>query len=609
MMRTIQLGERLIAICMFAAVCALVVPSAAQADSGRAPGGNIADPVVRQIDIASLAVVRVATLYEAHITLNLCGVNHTLPRVGPGYTTGVLGSGAFISAHGDILTADHVIAVDTKSLDDGLFQQDGPSHDIAGLLNNNPGCQSPTTVTANDVANGLIQNAGIAYSTTYSAPQYYVWQSTSLMGPYSAAPQQQQDIISGLLAAHYETATVSTTSSLDENDLAIIHVPLADTPSITLDDSANVAVADQLTVIGFPGNGDAANNDPTNLLTPSVNSVTVSAIKRNENSESLIQVGGNVEHGDSGGPVLDSQGHIVGVVSFAGPDPLGTTSFLRASDSARMLISDSGVNMAPGAFERQWEHAIADYASSTPGHWHQAAKDLDALLATYPHMQGIDAYRRYADQAAAAERTPRDTLGAWSSLLTVYFAGGFAVAVVILALLAILLTRRERAKRARLAFSSGYYMPYAPLPLSMERWGEPRAATWPLQHGTHDGSAYRGENTGSVVPDQTSRANGQNLAKDVVVPRDDLRAGTNHASSGTDSGVEMSPGGEVAAPPAHPQNVSFSSRRYELSDASHTPRIDVAIGAGFCTNGHPLPPGAMTCSICGAPRDASPQTP
>src|SRR6202022_751076 len=92
-------------------------------------------------------------------------------------------------------------------------------------------------------------------------------------------------------------------SPTDVHDVAIIHVNMSDTPAVQLGDSSGVAQQDELTIIGFPGNADINNkNNPTQLLTSSVNKIYVSALKENDMSSPLIQVGGNVEHGDSGGP-------------------------------------------------------------------------------------------------------------------------------------------------------------------------------------------------------------------------------------------------------------------------------------------------------------------
>src|SRR5437016_9048079 len=75
------------------------------------PGGNVADPVVRAVDIAKPAVVRIITTIPGHLTVHFSnGQNVTFPQnASGGYPLQLSGSGTFISAHGDILTADHVV--------------------------------------------------------------------------------------------------------------------------------------------------------------------------------------------------------------------------------------------------------------------------------------------------------------------------------------------------------------------------------------------------------------------------------------------------------------------------------------------------------------------
>src|SRR5262249_28933069 len=159
-----------------------------------------------------------------------------------------------------------------------------------------------------------------------------------------------------------------------------------DTPSIQLGDSTNIAQQDQLTIIGFPANGDVpASNDTTDgnpstgFFTSSVNKVYVSAIKQNDKGSSLIQIGGNVEHGDSGGPALDDNGNIVGVVSFGGLDLPDGTSFLQASNSAQQFVKDLQLDTRPGAFQIAWSQALTAYSSTDAGHWHQAQQQLQKL--------------------------------------------------------------------------------------------------------------------------------------------------------------------------------------------------------------------------------------
>ncbi|HEV7127145.1 MAG TPA: serine protease [Ktedonobacterales bacterium] len=433
-----------------------VALAAAQAPrSQRPPGGNFADPVVRAVDIAQPAVVRIETEEHATLTLQLCTRAVNLPLSGGPYHLGLLGTGAFISAHGDILTADHV--VDVPDFEVAAFA----AQDIAAVLSNqtnfDPGCPGNLPVSASDVASGAVN---FSYTAHVSGVRTLAWMSTGYSGPLAATT---------LSNVARQDATKTVASSYNNDDLAVLHVNMDDTPSVRLDDSAVVAVQDQLTVIGFPGNGDV-NNNATNLLTPSINQVMVNAIKTGDNGSALIQVGGNVEHGDSGAPVLDSAGHIVGVVSFGGiADALGDTTFLRTSDSALNLLSGQSIDVAPGPFEQLWTKAFSDYAATYAGHWKAAAREMATLANRYPQFQALTPYLTYAQAAAATESVPSRSSGAPALPLAALL--GAAGVLVLLAGLGVGLwllvrSRRKPAPAVATARMTGMVgmTPYLPAP-------------------------------------------------------------------------------------------------------------------------------------------------
>ena len=446
-----------VAIWVMVLAGAPLATAASQVAHDRPPGGNLSNPVVRQIDVASPAIVRLATIYTARLTLTACGQTLTFPQSGNGYRVGGLGSGTFVSAHGDILTADHLVHIVQHDLDQSVI--DRGASDIAAFLNQ-PACHLSGSVTADDVAQGLA-SSGIQYKISYSPPEYLAWQATTFSGPLLVSETDPTHILSGLLPAPHKTAVVLQSSSFEQNDLALLHVDLEDTPSVQLDDSSAVAVEDTLSIIGFPGNGDVTNN-PTNLLTPSVNSISVSAIKKNTNGETLIQVAGNVEHGDSGGPALDAAGHIVGIVSFGGPDTPGSTAFLRSSNSASAVLRAASINTAPGTFQRVWQQAFGDYSASYSGHWHKASSELDALLARYPSFQGAKEYRKYADQAAANETLP---LFAQLPADTLVLAGGALMVVGVLLLIVLVVVFTTRSRRRQVALAQAAVSPYGYPPM------------------------------------------------------------------------------------------------------------------------------------------------
>src|SRR6266699_5591341 len=97
-----------LAIAFFSMIGFIRITSAARASGN--PGGDVSDPVVRAVDMAKPAVVRIFTNINSQLTVRFSPKQIiTFPLGGGNYTSTFTGSGTFISAHGDILTADHVI--------------------------------------------------------------------------------------------------------------------------------------------------------------------------------------------------------------------------------------------------------------------------------------------------------------------------------------------------------------------------------------------------------------------------------------------------------------------------------------------------------------------
>ncbi len=438
--------------CIGLILCATLVSTAGTANAAARPGGDVTNPVVRAVDVAEPAVVRILTTVGGHLTVHFSNTNSvTFPQNSPAYPLGLSGTGAFISAHGDVLTADHVInPPHDQTLDAFLDQTAAP--DVAAYINQNAKAGSPQVAASQvqqELASGQL-NADRRYDPAVSD----VYLNTSYTGPLSAA--DFQSLPAGIHAA---VDRVEMQSAVNAEDVAIVHVNLKDMPSIALGDSSTVQQQDPLTIIGFPGNGDVSTM-PTDLLTASVNQITVSSIKTTDTGAPVIQVGGDVEHGDSGGPALDSAGAVVGIVSFglSNSGSAGGTSFLQASNSARGLASSLKLNTQPGAFQTTWSQAFADYAATTPGHWHRALQGFQKLASNYPLFKAVTPYLTYTQQQARNEQTPQQPPARQNSPLPAaipayaWAIGGIAVVLILLLLLSgLLLRRRKKSPGGRLA--------------------------------------------------------------------------------------------------------------------------------------------------------------
>jgi S1-C subfamily serine protease len=445
---------QLLSVIVIVGIVCLILPGMAgntpKAFADGIPGGNVSDPVVRAVDIAKPAVVRIITQLNGQLTVHFASPANkdvTFPQSNSGYTIALSGSGTFITATGEILTADHVVNPPQQDLDQFLQQQ--AAQDVATYMNQVLKANPPVSAdqAAAQLASGQLQS-----TTQYSTPQSRVYLSTAYTGPLSVT--NIQDVPSNLYAA---VDRIEKQSSFTDKDVAIIHVSnMNDMAMVQLGDSSSVQQQDSLTIIGFPGNGDIAGNSATDLLTLSVNPVFVSSIKTTNTGAPVIQVAGNVEHGDSGGPALNNQGTIVGVVSF-GAASQGSTSFLQASSSASALVQSLGLNTTPGPFQKAWNQAFTDYASNIPGHWHKAQSEFEQIASTYPQFKGVQPYLDYATTQAKIEKVPQSrptthpqqstqTASIRSSMPWIVI-GVVAILLALLLLFGVIVFRRRRVKR------------------------------------------------------------------------------------------------------------------------------------------------------------------
>ncbi len=478
-------------VCLLFMIGMIASPAAAHADG--TPGGNISDPSVRAVDIAKPAVVRIITFLNGHLTVHFSATQSvTFPQgggTGSGYGLAALGTGTFISAHGDILTADHVVRPpQDQELTTVLIKAAAP--DVTAYYNQHIKPASPVTA---DQMTQLLSNNQIPSDATFDQPLSRAYLSTDYTGPLTAT--QLKDVPPQIYAP---VDRIEQESAVNQSDVAIIHVNMSDTASVQLGDSSAVQQQDNLTIIGFPGNGDVSNS-PTDLLTSSINRIFVSSTtKTTDTGSQVIQVGGNVEQGDSGGPALDSQGRVVGIVSFGAP---GGTSFLQTSNNARQLVQVQHLDTTPGTFQVAWNQAFNDYASNASGHWHKAQQEFSSLATRYPTFKAIMPYQNYSGTQAQHEQAPAtqpsNRLAATTAIPWPLISAGLAIlAILVVLLFAVGMVRgRRKARVVAPGMASGSALPMAgpfvtPHPMSMQQPSAAPPQRVSVPHHQDDMSAF-----------------------------------------------------------------------------------------------------------------------
>ena len=139
--------------------------------------------------------------------------------------------------------------------------------------------------------------------------------------------------------------TAAVVKDDEREDLAILKVtPPGDLTALPLGDPSALVETSPLTVFGFPLGGQLAVAAGT-YPTVSVNLGRVTAFRRDGQQVDLIQLDAAVTHGNSGGPVVDGRGQVVGVLE-AGVDGVAI-NFAISSDRVTRLLRHSDVTLTP----------------------------------------------------------------------------------------------------------------------------------------------------------------------------------------------------------------------------------------------------------------------
>ncbi|ROP36347.1 S1 family peptidase [Saccharothrix texasensis] len=229
-------------------------------------------------------------------------------------------------------------------------------------------------------------------------------------------------------------ATVVDLVAPTEGDVAVLKVPREHLPSLAIR-ADQTPVGTPILAIGYPGSAGAA-VDPS--LEPSNKNGQVSA-RRTQNDRPFYEFSAAATQGMSGGPVVDMDGRIVGLVSQGSPGETQSFNFAAASSTLSDVLAGKDVSAEPGPHDRDYRTALDRYFADD---FDGAVEGFDDVLAASPgHLQATE-YRRLAvDRGGSA--------GGGSSLLIglAVLCGGVAVATAT-AGTAIALTRRRRLSPA-----------------------------------------------------------------------------------------------------------------------------------------------------------------
>jgi hypothetical protein len=319
------------------------------------------NPAIRQAKtIAQPSVVFLYVQIQGSLLDHRDGQLH-----GP-YTSSSKGSGFFINPSGDIITATHVVSPTDDDVKTALVDRY-----IIAVTGNQLATNNPTFIAymqATEVRNATFDVRVIT-------------QAMSIPGNASNDDLERLGL----------PATILAQSPVAALDVSVIHVNRTRQPALLLHQGESAPNQQSMVLLGYPQMA------PTFSTTPEFDFGQLTEVRNVGSSlanlppaagvlptqATVIVTNAYSEHGVSGGPGVDTQAHVVGLVSFGAV--AGTPIFLVSANDIAGIVAQAHVTNTLSDADQRWRDAVA---AQQRGDTSAAKADLRTCLDESPDNTG-----------------------------------------------------------------------------------------------------------------------------------------------------------------------------------------------------------------------------
>lgn len=231
-----------------------------------------------------------------------------------------------------------------------------------------------------------------------------------------------------------------------ESDMAILKVEGNNFPVVSLGAIDSVSQGSNLSIIGYPGNADS-NIVDTTAIQATLTTGKVSSIKNAAGGDSkLIETDTTIGHGNSGGPVFNNAGEVVGIATYS-IDAVGygdgTYNYIRDIQDLKNLANENDIVFdTESETQAAWETGLDKFYNS---HYSSALGYFKTVQQLYPdHTKAAEFIASSEKRIANGEDVPEFPVIPVIIAASVLVLVGIGVAV----LLIVLHNRKHKAYKA-----------------------------------------------------------------------------------------------------------------------------------------------------------------
>lgn len=196
-------------------------------------------------------------------------------------------------------------------------------------------------------------------------------------------------------------------------DIALLRTEALPAPALLLGDSNTLTVGSRVFLLGFPSTAEAGR---VGSRQTTFTSGVVSAIRMTPEGRKIYQTDAKVSQGSSGGPLLNEEGAVVGIVTFQ-TDALerengDNFAFAQSIDGVRTLAENARITPSEGQFSQSFRKGFVLFAERRCERALEYFRQSEKVHALYLASEVLEGYRQDC-RAWQSAGTARDSL--WSS--------------------------------------------------------------------------------------------------------------------------------------------------------------------------------------------------
>ncbi|QSW99037.1 S1C family serine protease [Haloterrigena alkaliphila] len=294
--------------------------------------------------------------------------------------SGGTGSGFIVSPDGYVVTNAHVVGAH-QNAEERLYRRF--AIDERDSLRQDLASDESLSDTERERIEDILFDEAMAYYEEYAGVEGISEAVNVLNG--RATPEDDLEVESWAATVETEGTVYKNTGGEPSmgRDIAVLSVSGENLPTVTLGDATDVGTGEDLFVIGYPdiGIGEFFENRDT-VLEPTMTTGIVSSRRTLNTGIDSIQTDAAINSGNSGGPMYNSDGEVVGVATFSPIDvQIQDIQFGLPIEIAKGFLNTLGVENTAGEMQLAYEDGLEAYWR---GDCETSTAKMETVLDLYP---------------------------------------------------------------------------------------------------------------------------------------------------------------------------------------------------------------------------------